>query len=141
LGHGTIIEALTNVPAHKKRVILLKLEGLDYKTTPLVLYDIYLNLPEGVTPGRTSPHYVGLLRLFGVKHEMTGGMHHTHSNIFDVSRFVNNPDMTTTDVSLTFVPVPLLIPVEGRELGSAVLAPEPGVIAAAVKVLAVESAF
>jgi hypothetical protein len=51
--------------ARAGRNFYLRLDGLRAATQPGIAYDVYLDLPEGTTPGRDSPHYVGSANFFG----------------------------------------------------------------------------
>jgi tyrosinase len=58
------------------RRVVLSLEEITFDAPPGTSYEIYLNLPEGSTDGRRSPHYVGVLSFFGLfGHGVAGHKH------------------------------------------------------------------
>lgn len=48
----------------EQRPLVLNVEGVQYNPKNFIAYEIYLNLPQGVTPNPESPYYVGKLALF-----------------------------------------------------------------------------
>jgi tyrosinase len=52
------------VTARAGRNFYLRLDGLRAATQPGVAYDVYLDLPEGVTPDRSNASYVGSVNFF-----------------------------------------------------------------------------
>ncbi len=74
--------------ARPTRRLVLTVEGIDFDKPPGFYWELYLNLPEGVTRAdMKSGHYIGNLALFGhARQGEEGGA--TASEVFDVTPFV-----------------------------------------------------
>lgn len=99
----------------KKSAIFLNVEGVEFNPNNSIPYEIYINLPEGVTPNPESPYYVGKLALFA--HDQGGTF---NIEITDVLRELRQLNLITgNSLSVTFVPPPEEIPQQIVREGSA----------------------
>lgn len=94
---------------------VLVVEGVQAENNPEVLYEVYVNLPEGATPDPRSIHYAGTLSFFGAVRTQMGDTHAGHGaasgNIysFNITRLVAAQQQagkwTGDTPNITFVPV------------------------------------
>jgi tyrosinase len=87
---------------------VLTLEGVRGEGVPGVLFEIYVNLPEGAQPDASSPYYVGNLSLFALQPwDSDPGHQHVATKRFNISRNVvalTAIDEWTADFDVTFIP-------------------------------------
>lgn len=95
------------------RTVYLRLVGLESNAEVTGGYDVYLNLPQGQTPSRSSPAFVGTVNFFGT------GLHHDHAAAmtapgaaprgrtvsFRVTTTVRRAGFDAREPQITFVPV------------------------------------
>ncbi|MGH3145266.1 MAG: tyrosinase family protein, partial [Rubrobacter sp.] len=95
------IEALTRAEAvPRKDRVVLNVEGVQFDArSPGVVYEVYLNLPEGTEPDHRSDYYVGNVAFFGVggHGEDDAGGHGAHPadlnfDVTDVIRVLRRRD-------------------------------------------------
>jgi hypothetical protein len=68
---------------------VLELVGVRGEGVPEALFEVYLNLPEGVAADPNSPYYVGNISLFGVQPwDSEPGHQHSATKRFNISRNV-----------------------------------------------------
>ena len=61
---------------------VLTIEDLDFEKAPVGYYEVYINLPEGVTADYKTPYYVGNLSFFGFGPQAKE--HHKPIHAFDI---------------------------------------------------------
>lgn len=84
----------------EKDPFVLNLEGVEYDPRNVVPYDIYLNLPSGVTPNPNSPYYAGKVALYAYPQGATYSL-----NVTDVVRRLKNSHLLEHGkLSVTIVP-------------------------------------
>jgi tyrosinase len=108
--------------------VLLNIEGIQIDDHPGVVYEIYLNLPEGTDPAEADDHFVGYVTFFGAKHHPEGGEgadEHAPAGLkqtYDITPLVDNlkaqGHWTGDSLAVSFVPQGLLPPPEGAESGA-----------------------
>jgi tyrosinase len=92
------------------RQIYLTVAGVAANKSPNILYNLYLDLPEGATPtGTEDPHYVGALGFFGAvgaEHDAAGHGHGLTVNITQTVEKLRANKLLTTSAgnAITFVP-------------------------------------
>lgn len=109
------------------RRLALRLEGIAFDAPPNVGYDVYVDLPDRMTPERGSRHYVGSLALFGIqdahrthahRHDDRGGAHGEEAEgagqQFDITQAVADPGTSISAVRVTIAPFELLVPRAGN---------------------------
>lgn len=85
LGHGPVRLELEHSPTNKNRLLVdelnalgterslyLVLKDLQTNAQPGVLYDVYLDLPEGAATDAVNDNYVGTINFFGAEHAHAG---------------------------------------------------------------------
>lgn len=93
---------LFSASSSQRGFLVLNVEGIEYNPRNSIPYQIYINLPEGVTPDPNSPYYAGRLALFALPQRATFGI-----DITDVVRELQRLNLITGDsISVTFVPPP-----------------------------------
>lgn len=80
--------------------LILNVEGVTYNPRNSIPYEIYIDLPEGVTPDRNSPYHVGRLALFA--HNQNSTFRIDISEVVSKLRRLNL--ITGGSISVTFVP-------------------------------------
>ncbi|PIG90444.1 tyrosinase family protein [Gloeocapsopsis sp. IPPAS B-1203] len=84
----------------QRSFLRLNVEGVEYNPRNSIPYEVYINLPKGVTPDRNSPYYVGRLALFAHPQKATFSL--------DISEAVSELQrlnlITGDSISVTFVP-------------------------------------
>lgn len=93
-----------------RRRVLLKITGVDYEVAPSVGFDVYVNLPQGEPAGRSSPSYVGTLKLFGIKHRQHRRAGDS-GQLFDITEIARRSGANIDAIRIDVVPFDLL---EGR---------------------------
>jgi len=93
--------------------VTLELRGLAISGVTAVGYDVYVNVPDGVSPTRDLPNYVGTIPLFGLNHSPPGHGEHEQSDTgvshrIDITSALE-PDALEVEVQI--VPFDLLRPV------------------------------
>lgn len=58
-----------------QRPVLLVFAGMETQEQPGVLYDVYLNLPDGATPSTSAPQYAGSINFFNATQTHEAGAH------------------------------------------------------------------
>jgi len=119
-----------------KRLVTVELEGIKIRSAPSVRYDVFVNLPSGQLPQRSSPSYIGTLSLFGIEPSILG--HATHGSVtqrFDITKLALSKGFSPNAVRVTIAPVPLL-----KSRGNAPeLLRDGGVVIHRIRVVASES--
>jgi tyrosinase-like protein len=113
LGNSTGRELLSaSVP---QRRVLLQISGVDYDSMPSVGFGVFVNLPPGAQPLRSSPYYVGNLSLFGIKHE--GHMHDAGAGqIFEITEISRVAGFDASAIRVDIIPFDLLTQKSGGTL-------------------------
>lgn len=95
--------------------LLLDVSGLEVEGYGSYGYEVYVNLPAGATANRASPHFVGLLKLFGVAEPggAAAGEHAGHGGgatgqTFDVSAAALAASTAQPVLTITFRPFDLI---------------------------------
>lgn len=106
----TLSKRVKAVPA--SRSVFLVVRGLQAEVQPGVLYDIYVNLPEGAAPESASDRRVGTLSFFDTghaSHDAEGAGAEAKFLSFDVTatlqRLAAKKAIDETNLQLTFVPL------------------------------------
>jgi tyrosinase len=107
---GTLDEGIKALEPSKKLYVVLK--GLHAEVQPEVLYHVYLNLPENVTPDNGGAHYVGTINFFDATgHGDHGGAAPAQGtpkfyglNATTVAKSLQTQGLLKTTPSLTIVP-------------------------------------
>jgi tyrosinase len=92
------------------RQLYLILGGIDAMTDPgSIVYNVYLDLPEGTAPSEGDPHYVGSLNFFnaavGHDHDQGGGHGHTIAfNVTNVVKALQADNKLSDKPTVTLVP-------------------------------------
>lgn len=60
---------VTDLEDLESRPVLLRMKGISFDEVPGILYEIYVNLPEGEDASPRGPYYAGLLAPFGFEKE------------------------------------------------------------------------
>jgi tyrosinase len=116
--------------------VTLDVDGIDLEAHPGVIYEIYMNLPEGQDPDHRSPYYVGNLSLFGVmpaKAQHAGHEHSSsrHYDVTDQYRILKQRgEWPSDDIRLAFIPRGL----EGPPEDEAAPSPESTVALPAIRI-------
>jgi len=94
---------------------VLVVEGVQAEAAPDVLYEVYVNLPEGTKPDPRSIHFAGIVSFFGAVRAQPGDGHAGHgmpggeTYYFNISVLVaaqQQAGLWTGDTpAVTFVPV------------------------------------
>jgi len=56
---------ITDISNLESRPVILRMNGISFDEVPGILYEVYVNLPEGTDASPQSPYYAGLLAPFG----------------------------------------------------------------------------
>ncbi len=111
---AVVEKSLRAAAPNKPRKVLLELRGIDYDQPPSVGFDVYVNLPGGMTPDSAGPHLVGSLALFGLKHDgHAGHAARPGTQTFDITTLARDPGFKPDAVTVTIVPFDLLQPKSG----------------------------
>jgi hypothetical protein len=102
---GEFSSSFSPMVSAEKRRIVLELRGLDYEAPPSVGFEVYVNLPTGEEPRRSSPHFVGVLNLFGLKHAQS--QHKEVKQALDITSIVNQKAFDPNKIRVTIVPFDL----------------------------------
>jgi len=78
----------------ESRHVYLNVEGVEAEKHPGVIYEVYLNLPQGMDPDQADNYFVGHVTFFGAgkhadaegTHPSTGGLTHT----FDITGLIQH---------------------------------------------------
>lgn len=110
---GTLKNSVLNATAKAPRRVQLEIGGLAVEGITSSGFDVYLNLPAGVTPSRAHPAYVGTLALFGLG---TPGPHAGHGTAqrFDITRQMAAQTIDPSKLAVSIVPFDLLTPKAGQ---------------------------
>lgn len=101
--------------------VVLELAGLAVEGAPSAGFDVYVNPPEGATPDRSSPSFVGTVAVFGLEH--AHGDPESSFQRFDITEALRSVDPGAEAIRVAIVPFDLLQPVETG--GEAVRRPDP----------------
>jgi tyrosinase len=93
------------------RNLYLILGGIDAMTDPgSIVYNVFLDLPEGTAPSESDPHYVGSLNFFNAAvghdgHDQGGGHGHTIAfNVTNVVKALQASNKLSDKPTVTLVP-------------------------------------
>jgi hypothetical protein len=110
-GREKLSDAVANPPQGIQRRAVLIVEGVDYTGVPSATYEVHVNPPEGGTPEKRGPSFVGTLALFGLKHGQDAHDHEGHggTQAFSIRRETLEQLNAGKEIRVTFIPVPLLV--------------------------------
>jgi hypothetical protein len=102
------------------RHVVLEITDIQYERSPGVYYEVYLNLPENVSPSPKSPYFVGNLSFFALMphHRRPNSSAGGGSSDFNATKVVSmlrtEHKWNSSEVSVTFAPTTGLVNKQGQ---------------------------
>ena len=109
---STLKNSVMSASVAAPRRVRIEIGGIRVEGITSSGFDVYVNLPAGQAPTRSSPSYVGTLALFG----LAGHSHHgqTGRQSFDITQLVAKEPASLSKLTVSVVPFDFLAPRGGQ---------------------------